>query len=87
MAGEYVIGSFGGFVSSQPRKEGFDKLGGFVSSQPRKKGFDELQNMSQGGITHLTSWMIGLLIMWLVGWLVGCGSRLKLVLASDFGTW
>jgi hypothetical protein len=27
-------------------------VGGFVSSQPRKKGFDELQNMSQGGITH-----------------------------------
>jgi hypothetical protein len=27
--------------------------GGFVSSQPRKKGFDKLQDMSRGGITHL----------------------------------
>jgi hypothetical protein len=32
-----------------PKQNG--RGGGFVSSQPRKKGFDELQNMSQGGIT------------------------------------
>jgi 5'-3' exonuclease len=28
-------------------------VGGFVSSRPRKKGFDKLQGMSPGGITHL----------------------------------
>jgi hypothetical protein len=27
--------------------------GGFVSSRPRKKGFDKLQDKSLGGITHL----------------------------------
>ncbi len=28
-------------------------LGGFVSSRPRKKGFDKLQDMSLGEITYL----------------------------------